>query len=57
MLPKAEQLKGDAEGQQLRYCGIGTGYEDVIIKGNPNEMKVILRGLSCVIVIQRLTSL
>lgn len=30
-----------AQGQQLRYCGIGAGFEDVIIKGNPNEMKFI----------------
>lgn len=28
------------EGQQLRYCGIGVGFEDVIIDGNPEEMKV-----------------
>ncbi|ELU42680.1 flavoprotein [Rhizoctonia solani AG-1 IA] len=31
------------EGQQLRYCGIGAGHEDVIIKGNPDEMKVSVR--------------
>ncbi|KAF8756955.1 Rieske [2Fe-2S] domain [Rhizoctonia solani] len=29
------------EGQQLRYCGIGAGHEDVIIKGNPDEMKFV----------------
>jgi hypothetical protein len=28
------------EGQQLRYCGNGVGYDDVIIKGNPDDMKV-----------------
>ena len=28
------------EGQQLRYAGNGIGYEDVIIKGNPDELKV-----------------
>jgi hypothetical protein len=28
------------EGQQLRYCGIGTKFEDVIIQGNPDELKV-----------------
>ena len=28
-----------AQGQQLRYCGVGAGFEDVIIKGNPQEMK------------------
>jgi NADPH-dependent 2,4-dienoyl-CoA reductase/sulfur reductase-like enzyme len=30
-----------AQGQQLRYCGIGVGYDDIIIKGNPDEMKFI----------------
>ncbi|CAE7206097.1 unnamed protein product [Rhizoctonia solani] len=30
-----------AQGQQLRYCGIGTGYDDIIIKGNPEEMKFV----------------
>ena len=30
----------NSEGQQLRYCGYGVGYEDVIITGNPDEMKV-----------------
>ncbi|CAE6416459.1 unnamed protein product [Rhizoctonia solani] len=30
-----------AQGQQLRYCGIGTGYDDVIIKGNPGDMKFV----------------
>lgn len=28
------------EGQQLRYCGIGEGYDDIIIQGSPDEMKV-----------------
>lgn len=28
------------EGQQLRYCGFGAKFEEVIIKGNPGEMKV-----------------
>lgn len=31
-----------SEGQQLRYCGVGHGYDDVFIKGDPGEMKVIL---------------
>lgn len=31
------------EGQQLRYCGVGAGFDDVIIDGNPDEMKVHLR--------------
>lgn len=29
------------EGQQLRYCGIGAGYDDIYIQGNPAEMKFI----------------
>jgi hypothetical protein len=29
------------EGQQLRYCGIGTDYDDIYIQGNPAEMKFI----------------
>jgi len=28
------------EGQNLRYCGIGAGYDDVIIDGNLDELKV-----------------
>jgi hypothetical protein len=28
------------EGQNLRYCGIGAGYDDVIINGNLDELKV-----------------
>ncbi|KAF9532595.1 flavoprotein [Crepidotus variabilis] len=30
-----------AQGQQLRYCGLGAKFEDVIIKGDPNDMKFI----------------
>ncbi|GBE88532.1 Apoptosis-inducing factor 1 [Sparassis crispa] len=30
-----------AQGQQLRYCGVGSGFDDVIIDGNPDEMKFI----------------
>ncbi|KAH9902894.1 hypothetical protein C8Q73DRAFT_635454 [Cubamyces lactineus] len=30
-----------AQGQQLRYCGVGAGYDDIIIDGNPEEMKFI----------------
>ncbi|TFY82876.1 hypothetical protein EWM64_g1130 [Hericium alpestre] len=30
-----------AQGQQLRYCGIGRGYDDIIIKGDPGELKFI----------------
>lgn len=29
-----------AQGQQLRYAGYGVGYDDVFIKGDPNELKV-----------------
>ncbi|KAG9009413.1 hypothetical protein FRB94_012070 [Tulasnella sp. JGI-2019a] len=29
------------EGQQLRYCGIGEGYDDIIIQGSPDEMKFV----------------
>lgn len=28
------------EGQNLRYCGVGAGYDDVIINGNLDELKV-----------------
>ncbi|KAH9178408.1 flavoprotein [Lactarius sanguifluus] len=30
-----------AQGQQLRYCGIGQGFDDVFIQGNPGELKFI----------------
>ncbi|KAJ3862541.1 hypothetical protein EV359DRAFT_44991 [Lentinula novae-zelandiae] len=30
-----------AQGQQLRYCGYAAGHDDIIIKGNPEEMKFI----------------
>jgi len=30
-----------AQGQQLRYCGNGRGYDDVFIKGDPGEMKFV----------------
>ncbi|KAG5645532.1 hypothetical protein DXG03_005807 [Asterophora parasitica] len=30
-----------AQGQQLRYCGVGHGYDDIVIKGDPGEMKFI----------------
>ncbi|KIJ52598.1 hypothetical protein M422DRAFT_26172 [Sphaerobolus stellatus SS14] len=30
-----------AQGQQLRYAGNGVGYEDVIIKGDPAELKFV----------------
>ncbi|KIK10084.1 hypothetical protein K443DRAFT_81036 [Laccaria amethystina LaAM-08-1] len=30
-----------AQGQQLRYCGVGHQYEDIIIKGDPKEMKFV----------------
>lgn len=34
-------LRMDAEGQQLRYCGTGAGHDDIIVKGDPGEMKFI----------------
>ncbi len=39
--------EGRTEGQQLRYCGVGAGFDDVIIDGNPDEMKVRLR-VACI---------
>lgn len=30
-----------AQGQQLRYCGIGKDYDDIIIKGSPDELKFV----------------
>ncbi|KII89745.1 hypothetical protein PLICRDRAFT_107672 [Plicaturopsis crispa FD-325 SS-3] len=30
-----------AQGQQLRYCGSGIGYDEVIVKGDPGELKFI----------------
>ena len=29
-----------AQGQQLRYVGNGTGFDDVLVKGDPSELKV-----------------
>ncbi|KAG6909960.1 hypothetical protein DXG01_014229 [Tephrocybe rancida] len=30
-----------AQGQQLRYCGVGHGYDDIFISGDPGELKFI----------------
>ncbi|KAJ6577382.1 hypothetical protein B0H19DRAFT_1119576 [Mycena capillaripes] len=30
-----------AQGQNIRYCGIGNGYDDIFIKGNVDELKFI----------------
>ncbi|KAJ6631031.1 flavoprotein [Mycena sp. CBHHK59/15] len=30
-----------AQGQNIRYCGIGSGYDDIFIKGNVDELKFI----------------
>ncbi|KAL0572324.1 Apoptosis-inducing factor 1 [Marasmius crinis-equi] len=30
-----------AQGQQLRYCGYNAGYDNVIVKGEPGDMKFI----------------
>jgi hypothetical protein len=37
----AFDMSVNVEGQQLRYCGIGSKYEEIIIKGDPMEMKVL----------------
>ena len=29
------------EGQQLRYCGYGAKHDDIFIKGDPDELKVL----------------
>lgn len=29
------------EGQQLRYCGVGAGFDDIIIDGNLDELKFV----------------
>jgi apoptosis-inducing factor 3 len=34
-------IGANIEGQQLRYCGVGVGYDDIYIQGNPAEMKFI----------------
>ena len=31
----------NVEGQQLRYCGYGAKHDDIFIKGDPNELKVL----------------
>ncbi|THG96203.1 hypothetical protein EW026_g5580 [Hermanssonia centrifuga] len=31
-----------AQGQQLRYCGVGAGFDDVIVDGNLDEMKFVV---------------
>ena len=30
------------EGQQLRYCGVGAGYDDIIVDGSLDDLKVWL---------------
>ncbi|KDQ10088.1 hypothetical protein BOTBODRAFT_36515 [Botryobasidium botryosum FD-172 SS1] len=30
-----------AQGQQLRYCGVGAGFDDVIVQGKPEELKFV----------------
>ncbi|KAH8118112.1 flavoprotein [Phellopilus nigrolimitatus] len=30
-----------AQGQQLRYCGLGHGYDDIYVQGNPAELKFV----------------
>jgi len=31
-----------AQGQQLRYCGVGAGFDDVIVDGNLDELKFVV---------------
>ncbi|KAH8100761.1 hypothetical protein BXZ70DRAFT_935724 [Cristinia sonorae] len=31
-----------AQGQQLRYCGVGAGFDDVIVDGNLDDLKFIV---------------
>ncbi|EKM58472.1 uncharacterized protein PHACADRAFT_252817 [Phanerochaete carnosa HHB-10118-sp] len=31
-----------AQGQQLRYCGVGAGFDDIIVDGNLEEMKFVV---------------
>lgn len=31
-----------AEGQQLRYCGVGAGFDDTIVDGNLDELKFVV---------------
>jgi len=30
-----------AQGQELHYCGVGVGYDDIYVQGNPEELKFI----------------
>jgi hypothetical protein len=39
-----ERLKLNILTEGLRYCGRGVGYDDIILKGDPMEMKVKLCG-------------
>jgi hypothetical protein len=40
-LPERALTEDLIEGQQLRYCGVGLGYDDIYIQGNPAELKFI----------------
>ena len=47
-------LISGVEGQQLRYCGVGAGYDDVIIDGSTEEMKArIINRIIAVSIITR----
>ena len=35
-----------AQGQQLRYCGVGAGFDEVIINGSTEEMKACSRNFT-----------
>ena len=35
-------MTGSAEGQQLRYCGVGAGFDDTIVDGNLDALKFVV---------------
>jgi len=39
--PERAPTEDLSEGQQLRYCGVGVGYDDIYLQGNPAELKFI----------------
>ena len=34
-------IRTNTVGQQLRYCGVGVGYDDIYIQGKPAEMNFV----------------
>jgi hypothetical protein len=40
--PSSEQvLTRGLTKEGLRYCGVGVGYDDIFVQGNPAELKFI----------------